>query len=266
MNRPLPPPWAAGRACGYDTRRTMASTGWLWVRGNPTWTPVHQPPRAARRVRTGDYVPDIAAVPRAPTDRNQHDPQRHLQSTEWLTRPTSAPWSPNCTTCSRRSRPSCQSRSGTSPGHDLPPQGERVTRPWHPEAGMVLMVIHEEARRLEASLRTYVAGHLGRRRGGSDANTAAALNAIAHLAHGVPSEAAAHARRIIERWIRSARQIRATSAWRSRGTIPVPQGAVPPACPYCRTYSLRMRGIERRIRCINPRCWDHEDRHLKADW
>ncbi len=66
MNRPLPPPRAGGRRCGFDTACGQASTGWLWVRGNPTWTPVclgHRGPPAA--LRTGDYVPDIAAVPRA---------------------------------------------------------------------------------------------------------------------------------------------------------------------------------------------------------
>ncbi|GAB1823555.1 hypothetical protein [Herbidospora sp. RD11066] len=133
--------------------------------------------------------------------------------------------------------------------------------PWHPEAGMVLMVIHEEARRLEAALRMEVAGHPGRRRGGSDANTAAALTAIAQLVHGVPREAAVQARRIIERWIRAARQIRDIGLEEPWVPIPVPQGAVPPSCPYCQTFSLRMRGTERRIRCINPRCWDLEDRH-----
>ncbi|WP_066373937.1 hypothetical protein [Herbidospora mongoliensis] len=131
--------------------------------------------------------------------------------------------------------------------------------PWHPEAGMVLMVIHQEARRLEASLRLVVAGHPGQRRGGSDANTAAALNAITHLVHGVPREAASAARRIIERWIRSARQIRDIGLEEPWVPVPVPHGAVPPSCPYCQTYGLRMRGLEQRIRCINPHCWDRED-------
>ncbi|MEV7008884.1 hypothetical protein [Streptosporangium sp. NPDC051022] len=53
--------------------------------------------------------------------------------------------------------------------------------PWRAEAGPILMDIHEGVRRLEASLRREVAGHLGARRGGSDANTVAALASIARL-------------------------------------------------------------------------------------
>ncbi|GAA1015849.1 hypothetical protein Aple_010530 [Acrocarpospora pleiomorpha] len=132
--------------------------------------------------------------------------------------------------------------------------------PWHPEAGMVLLTIHEEARRLEASLRGLVVGHPGRRRGGSDANTVEALNAIANLVHGVPPAAANRAARIIERWLRAGRQIGDIGEEEPWVPIPVPYGALPPLCPYCQTFSLRMLVLARQVRCVNRACRDRDGR------
>ncbi len=130
--------------------------------------------------------------------------------------------------------------------------------PWHEEAGTVLLTIHEEARRLEASLRRQITGHLGTRRGGSDRNTEAALDAIAHLVHGVPEHDARDALRIVARWIRNARQvgdIGLEDRW-----VPVPParpGELPPKCPYCQTYSLRVTTRAGLVACINRRCEDN---------
>src|SRR5690606_21355075 len=66
--------------------------------------------------------------------------------------------------------------------------------PWHPEAGPVLLTIHAGVRELEADLRYHVAGHTGEPRGGSDANTTAALDSIVRLVHGVDDDTARDAR------------------------------------------------------------------------
>ncbi|MEV0586341.1 hypothetical protein [Nonomuraea sp. NPDC050310] len=128
--------------------------------------------------------------------------------------------------------------------------------PWHPEAGPVLYLISEEARRLEASMRRDVTGRLGERRGGSDRNTVAALRAIEQLAHAVPEERARAACRIIARWIRSARQV--ADIGLEERAVPLPRlpGQLPPPCPYCGTYSLRVLVGDGRIWCINRTCED----------
>lgn len=130
--------------------------------------------------------------------------------------------------------------------------------PWHPEAGMLLLTIHEEARRLEASLREQVAGHLGSRRGGSPGNTAAALGAIARLVYGVPEEDARAVGRVVARWLRSIRQIRDIDLEDRWGPWPVEPGQLPPKCPYCHTYSLRVTPRIGLVACINQRCVDND--------
>lgn len=132
--------------------------------------------------------------------------------------------------------------------------------PWHAEAGPLLMDIHEGARRLEASLRREVAGHLGERRGGSDGNTAAALDAIGRLAHGVPEESARRTARILSGWIRRAEEVRDIGEAERWEPLRAPAGELPPACPYCRTFSLRVGRREGRVRCANRKCVDGDGR------
>ncbi|RBQ21574.1 hypothetical protein DP939_02360 [Spongiactinospora rosea] len=128
--------------------------------------------------------------------------------------------------------------------------------PWHPEAGPVLLTIHAGVRELEQDLRYHVAGHTGAARGGSDANTAAALDSIERLVHGVPDDVARDAARRLGRWVERARQVRDVGESERWIPIHVPKGQIPPACPYCRTYSLRVAQESGRVRCANPRCTD----------
>ncbi|NJP93930.1 hypothetical protein HCN51_31600 [Nonomuraea sp. FMUSA5-5] len=130
--------------------------------------------------------------------------------------------------------------------------------PWNADAALLLYTISEEARRLEASLRRDVAGHVGDRRGGSDVNTVAALKAIMNLAYGVPERDARRAARIIGRWVRSARQV----IGEEERAVPLPAapGATPPPCPYCTTFSLRVVLRDGRLWCINDGCKDGRGR------
>ncbi|MBB2914881.1 hypothetical protein FHS43_006193 [Streptosporangium becharense] len=132
--------------------------------------------------------------------------------------------------------------------------------PWHAEAGPILMDIHEGARRLEASLRREVAGQLGERRGGSDANTVAALASIARLVHAVPEDGARRTARILSGWIRRAEEVRDIGEAERWEPLRAPAGQLPPACPYCRTFSLRVGRREGRVRCANRRCVDGDGR------
>ncbi|GHE46747.1 hypothetical protein GCM10017673_55740 [Streptosporangium violaceochromogenes] len=132
--------------------------------------------------------------------------------------------------------------------------------PWHAEAGPTLMDIHEGVRRLEASLRQEVVGHLGARRGGSDGNTAAALTSIARLVHAVPEEAARRTARILSGWIRRAAEVRDIGEAERWEPLRAPAGQLPPACPYYKTFSLRVGRREGRVRCANRRCVDGDGR------
>jgi hypothetical protein len=136
--------------------------------------------------------------------------------------------------------------------------------PWHAEAAAALVVIHEEARRLEASLRREVTGNLGRRRGGSTGNTRDALAAIVKLTEAVCDDEVKTAARIVARWVTSARQIRdidQTDRWEPLPRLP---GMLPPACDWCDTYSLRMNRRTGEVRCTNSRCKDEEGRRPVA--
>ncbi|MGW5259655.1 hypothetical protein ACWEQG_01690 [Microbispora sp. NPDC004025] len=161
-------------------------------------------------------------------------------------------------------------------------QSHKVTgspAPWHAEAGPLLLTIHAGVRDLEADLRYHLTGHTrlrvqyqttGQRdgrtvrrvlkgeapRGGSDANTTAALDAITHLVHGVPDDIARQARAQLDTWVRQAREVRDIGEAEKWIPIHVPKGALPPECPYCRTFSLRIAQESGRVRCANVRCED----------
>lgn len=131
--------------------------------------------------------------------------------------------------------------------------------PWHAEAAGILLDIHEGARRLEASIRRDITGNLGPRRGGSDANTDAALTAITSLAYGLDHDAVKRAARILSVWISHASQIRDIDLEPSWAPLPSIPGNPPPPCPYCKTYALRFARQSGAVRCANPRCRDSED-------
>ncbi|MEV0616157.1 hypothetical protein AB0I81_22780 [Nonomuraea sp. NPDC050404] len=136
--------------------------------------------------------------------------------------------------------------------------------PWHPEAGPLLMTIHAGVRELEIDLRHHVSGRLGEDRGGSDGNTAAALDAIVRLVHGVDDDMARDARRRLDRWIEQGRQIRDIGESEKWIPIRVSKG-LPPACLYCNTYSLRVAQQSGRVRCVNPKCTDEKGNRPHAN-
>ena len=127
--------------------------------------------------------------------------------------------------------------------------------PWNPAAASAAMDAHEGLRRLEASLRRDVTGHPGRRRGGSDANTAAALKAIEALGHAVTASAMAEAARILDRWSRQIQELPAVDEAEHAQKIPAP-------CPYCGFAMLRVYPREGRVTCLRKgACFDADGRH-----
>nr|BFE85810.1 hypothetical protein GCM10020093_084110 [Planobispora longispora] len=130
--------------------------------------------------------------------------------------------------------------------------------PWHAEAAGVLFTIHAGVRDLEQDLIYVVSGQLRDRRGGSDGNTLAALAAITRLVHGAPETRTRQVQATLSGWIHAACQVRDIGRAERWIPIHVPAGELPPACPYCSTYSIRLAQESGRVRCANGRCRDIE--------
>jgi hypothetical protein len=134
--------------------------------------------------------------------------------------------------------------------------GQPGTRPpWNSAAAAAVMDAHEGVRRLEASMRYAVTGHTGPKRGGSDANTMAAIKAIEALSHAVTGDDAAMAARILERWTRKIRELPAVDeaeSWRR----------IPATCPYCGFGMLRVAARSGQVTCLRyGTCTDSDGRH-----
>lgn len=125
------------------------------------------------------------------------------------------------------------------------------------EAGRVLMTAREGIRRLEASLRREVLGHLGRRRGGSDCNTGDALAMIAKLASRLDDRNARKAARCLHRWVGQAQAVHGIDEARRWRHLPRQAGeALPPQCPYCGTFYLLADVEALIVVCSFPGCRD----------
>lgn len=123
--------------------------------------------------------------------------------------------------------------------------------PWNEEAGAALYGISAEARRLEERLRVAIIGYPGRHRGGSDANTVAALQEICTLVYVAPPDSVREAARQVSGWIRAARLVRDIGLEERAQPLPVRPGRRRPPCPYCGTFGLRVLPHDGGIWCIN---------------
>lgn len=130
---------------------------------------------------------------------------------------------------------------------------------------------HEMIRRLEAAMRMAVAGHAGRARGGSDSNTLAALKAIQNLGAALPQEVRDTkgrlmwpcqelAARVVERVTSVIGQLPAVDEVPKWTKIRPGPGGLPPRCPNCETYSLRVALASGVVVCVFPDCEDLDGR------
>jgi len=127
--------------------------------------------------------------------------------------------------------------------------------PWNQAAAAATMDVHAGVRRIELVMRGE-AGLPARRRGGSDANTMAAIAAIETLASGDVSDAAiTGAARDLERLIRPIQElppIDTAESWRR----------VPAECPYCRFRMLRVAPRAGTVTCLRyGACSDSDGKH-----
>lgn len=137
--------------------------------------------------------------------------------------------------------------------------GQPASRPpWNAAVANVDLDLHELVRRLEASLRLAVTGHTGPRRGGSVRNTGAAVRAIASLGNALERDAADLAAALLERQITAALQLTSVDQMpRWERIRPGPDG-LPPCCPYCETFSLRVAIASGAVACWYPGCQDSD--------
>jgi len=122
------------------------------------------------------------------------------------------------------------------------------------------MDAHELVRRLEASLRLVVTGHTGRMRGGSDSSTRAAIAAIEKLGEAVSPAARQLAARLLDRATTAIGQLPAVDEIPRWEKIRPGPGGLPPTCPNCRTYSLRVSLSAGVVVCVFPGCADMDGR------
>lgn len=134
--------------------------------------------------------------------------------------------------------------------------GQPGTRPpWNPGAANAVMDPHEGVRRLEATMRLEVTGHTGPRRGGSDANTMAAIKAVEALANAVSDTTIARANAHLTTWVRRILELAAvdkSEPWRR----------IPAECPYCHFQMLRVAPRAGTLTCLRyGACSDNDGRH-----
>jgi hypothetical protein len=134
--------------------------------------------------------------------------------------------------------------------------GQPGTRPpWNPSAAAAAMDAHELVRRLEASLRLAVTGRTGPRRGGSDANTMAAITAIENLGHGVTADVMTVAAHVLDGSSTAIQQLAAVDKLeRSQRVAAI--------CPYCGFGMLRLSPRAGRVTCLRfGVCSDGDGKH-----
>jgi len=130
--------------------------------------------------------------------------------------------------------------------------GARLTS-WNTAVAWVILDVHAGARELEQDLKYRLTGNI-RERGGSDANTKAALDSVVSLAAGGGEWELDHAVRSVERWCWRARlALGEIEPWVHVPRMPGQRAA---RCPFCTYATLRMKPLSGVLRCVNPACVD----------
>ena len=150
--------------------------------------------------------------------------------------------------------PHCPREGFRPPGASgSPTRGNNRLAAWNTQAAWAILEVHAGSRELEQDLRYRQTGII-RDRGGSDTNTAAALDAIVSLAAGSDDWALRMAVRKTERWCWQARlALGQTEPWTH---IPRQPGQRAARCRWCTFTTLRMKPLSGLVRCINPACYD----------
>jgi hypothetical protein len=125
--------------------------------------------------------------------------------------------------------------------------------PWHAPAANAVMDFHALARKLENEVR----GELdlpGKSRGGSDANTKAAVDSLLSQAERADDWLVRQLTREFRRW--SFRALAVLGIAEFPRKLPRSPGEKEMKCPYCKNSTLRSFPGSEVIKCINPACRD----------
>jgi hypothetical protein len=112
---------------------------------------------------------------------------------------------------------------------------------------------HAMVRKLEANVRRRVSGSEFTR-GGSDANTHAALDALAAMEVAIPREYAEGIAADIERVADLAMALPGVEGVPQWVPIRLPDGSRPPPCPWCTTPNLRLNEPRALVACLYRPC------------
>ena len=132
--------------------------------------------------------------------------------------------------------------------------------PWNSAVALSFLSFHRLSRRVEDQFR--VSAELpARPRGGSDVNTAKALEAAVKIAGKAGDPVIKDAIRDLDRWLREARIILKELELPQR--LPRLPGKPEPVCPFCKHRSLRMFPLHGYIVCIMPFSLCHDENGKK---
>jgi hypothetical protein len=132
--------------------------------------------------------------------------------------------------------------------------------PWNAQAAAAVLGFHACVRLLEKGLRAEL-GLPAAARGGSDANTRAALRAVCRLCEGVPDASVRAVMKEIGAFARLAAIVLDDTEMPRR--LPRNPGSPEPACPWCGSHTLRIKPLKGTVCCISG-CRDEQGRQPRA--
>jgi hypothetical protein len=132
--------------------------------------------------------------------------------------------------------------------------------PWAPAAASAYWDIYFGAGNLARGMRSAAGLRLPLFK---DAYGSDALAVVRNTAPALGDTPLRWATRQLEQWVAAARSVPAVDE--DEPWVPLPrQNGRPPACPYCRTYGLRMLKRKGEVRCFFPDCHDADGNATRA--
>lgn len=133
--------------------------------------------------------------------------------------------------------------------------------PWAPAAASAYWDLYFGARELARSMRGAAGLSLPIF---DDAFGEQALGVIANMAPGAPDWIVRGVTHRLERLVAAAESVPAVDEGEPWLPLPRPPGGRPLACPYCRTFGLRMLRRKGEVRCFFPDCKDSDGNPTRA--
>ncbi len=127
--------------------------------------------------------------------------------------------------------------------------------PWNGEVASALFQAHADIRDLEAEMRLEVTGTV-RRMSDRAGNTGQVLTAIASMEVSVTRPHCDRAVRLLTTLALAIKRLPAVDEALRWERIRSSAGSLPPVCPFCECFSLRVAVQAGMVACFNPTCYD----------